>query len=112
MSPESHHPLTTVATRPSETGKYMARVAIIAPMPFERLPFDAETHLEGVQMFQQEAFGAIYLIDNDRKAIVETGNSGDANRIMEVVRSFGLRQVNTVELVVANILLDPTGAAG
>src|SRR2546426_726998 len=91
MSSENSHPLTTVATRSLATGKYMARVAIIGPMPFERLPFDAETHLADVQMFQQEGFGAIYLIDDDRKAIVETGTSWDANRILNAVRSFGLK---------------------
>src|SRR2546427_489223 len=112
MSPESRHPLTTVATRPSETGKYMARVAIIAPMPFERLPFDTETHLADVQMFQQEAFGAIYLIDDDRKAIVETGTSWDANRILEAVRSFGLKPADIDALVVSHIHLDHAGGAG
>src|SRR2546422_1462007 len=112
MSPESRHPLTTVATRPSETGKYMARVAIIAPMPFERLPFDTETHLADVQMFQQEAFGAIYLIDDDRKAIVETGTSWDASRILDAVRSFGLKPVDIDALVLSHIHLDHAGGAG
>src|SRR5256712_2870434 len=112
MSPESRHPLTTVATRPSETGKYMARVAIIAPMPFERLPFDAETHLADVQMFQQEAFGAIYLIDDDRKAIVETGTSWDASRILDAVRSFGLKPADVDALIVSHIHLDHAGGAG
>src|SRR5256885_6042973 len=112
MSRESRHPLTTGATRPSETGKYMARVAIIGPMPFERLPFDAETHLADVQMFQQEAFGAIYLIDDDRKAIVETGTSWDANRILEAVRSFGLKPADIDALVVSHIHLDHAGGAG
>src|SRR3989475_3062348 len=112
MSRESRHPLTTVATRPSETGKYMARVAIIGPMPFERLPFDAETHLADVQMFQQEAFGAIYLIDDDRKAIVETGTSRDASRILDAVRSFGLKPADVDALVVSHIHLDHAGGAG
>src|SRR3989454_2358492 len=60
-------------------------------MTFERLHFDAETLLADVKMFHQEAFGAIYLIDDDRKAIVETGTSWDANRILDAVRSFGLK---------------------
>ena len=97
---------------PLQTGKYMAGTAIIAPMPFERLPFDAETHLADVQMFQQEAFGAIYLIDDDRKAIVETGTSWDANRILEAVRSFGLKPADIDALVVSHIHLDHAGGAG
>src|SRR2546428_8609192 len=97
---------------PLQTGKYMAGTAIIAPMPFERLPFDAETHLADVQMFQQEAFGAIYLIDDNRKAIVETGTSWDANRILEAVRSFGLKPADIDALVVSHIHLDHAGGAG
>src|SRR5256886_7825411 len=97
---------------PLQTGKYMAGTAIIAPMPFERLPFDAETHLADVQMFQQEAFGAIYLIDDDRKAVVETGTSWDANRILEAVRSFGLKPADIDALVVSHIHLDHAGGAG
>src|SRR2546425_13194875 len=104
--------MTTVETRPLATGKYMARMVIIAPMPFERLPFDAETHLADVQMFRQEAFGAVYLIDDDRKAIVETGPSWDADRILEAVRSFGLKPADIDALVVSHIHLDHAGGAG
>src|SRR2546428_12479608 len=104
--------MTTVETRPLATGKYMARMVIIASMPFERLPFDAETHLADVQMFQQEAFGAVYLIDDDLKAIVETGTSWDADRILEAVRSFGLKPADIDALVVSHIHLDHAGGAG
>ena len=60
-------------------------------MPFERLPFDAESYLTDVRMFQQEGFGAIYLIDDERKAIVETGTSHEVDRVLEAIRSFGLK---------------------
>src|SRR5207245_7168690 len=104
--------MTTVETRPLATGKYMARMVIIAPMPFERISFDAETHLADVQMFRQEAFGAVYLIDDDLKAIVETGTSWDADRILEAVRSFGLKPADIDALVVSHIHLDHAGGAG
>src|SRR2546427_8280463 len=81
-------------------------------MTFERLPFDAETHLADVKMFHQEAFGAIYLIDDDRKAIVETGTSWDANRILDAVRSFGLKPADVDALIVSHIHLDHAGGAG
>ncbi len=90
----------------------MAASAILAPMAFERLPFDAETHLADVRMFQQEGFGAIYLIDDERKAIVETGTSWDAVRILDAVRSFGLRPADIDALIVSHIHLDHAGGAG
>src|SRR3972149_887952 len=60
-------------------------------MAFERLPFDPETHLADVGMFGQKDFGAVYLIDDERRAIIETGTSWDVDRILEAVRAFGLR---------------------
>src|SRR5467141_1171267 len=81
-------------------------------MAFERLPFDAETHLADVRMFQQEGFGAVYLIDDERKAIVETGTSWDAASILEAVRTFGLRPSDIDALVVSHIHLDHAGGAG
>jgi glyoxylase-like metal-dependent hydrolase (beta-lactamase superfamily II) len=82
------------------------------PMVFTRLPFDSETHLADVRMFEQEGFGAIYLIDDDRKAIIETGTSWDAGRILEAIRSFGLRGADIDALVVSHIHLDHAGGAG
>jgi len=81
-------------------------------MPFERLPFDAETHLADVRMFQQEAFGAIYLIDDDRKAIIETATSWEVERILEAIRVFGLKPADIDALVVSHIHLDHAGGAG
>lgn len=81
-------------------------------MPFERLPFDAESYLTDVRMFQQDAFGAIYLIDDERKAIVETGTSLEVDRILEAVRSFGLKPAAVDALIVSHIHLDHAGGAG
>lgn len=85
---------------------------ILASMPFERLPFDSETHIADVRMFQQEAFGAIYLIDDERKAIIETGTSWDAGRIREAIKGFGLKPADIDALVVSHIHLDHAGGAG
>src|SRR5947208_15720338 len=90
----------------------MAEPTIPARMAFQRLPFDTETHLADVRMFQQEGFGAVYLIDDERKAIIETGTSGDADRILEAVRSFGLKPADIDALVVSHIHLDHAGGAG
>ena len=81
-------------------------------MAFERLPFDAETHLADVGMFGQQDFGAVYLIDDERKAIIETGTSWDAERILGAVRGFGLAPRDIDFLVVSHIHLDHAGGAG
>jgi len=81
-------------------------------MAFERLPFDAETHLADVGMFGQQDFGAVYLIDDERKAIIETGTSWDAERILGAVRGFGLSPRDIDFLVVSHIHLDHAGGAG
>src|SRR2546422_10137046 len=86
--------------------RYMAEPTIPARMAFQRLPFDTETHLADVRMFQQEGFGAVYLIDDERKAISGTGTSGDAERILQRVRSFGLRPGDIDAVVVSHIHLD------
>jgi len=81
-------------------------------MAFERLPFDPETHLADVGMFGQKDFGAVYLIDDERRAIIETGTSWDVDRILEAVRAFGLRPADVDALVVSHIHLDHAGGAG
>lgn len=81
-------------------------------MPFERLPFDAESYLTDVRMFQQDAFGAIYLIDDEKKALVETGTSLEVDRILQAVRSFGLKPADIDALIVSHIHLDHAGGAG
>jgi glyoxylase-like metal-dependent hydrolase (beta-lactamase superfamily II) len=81
-------------------------------MAFEPLPFDTDTRIADVGMFRQEGFGAIYLLDDDRKAIIETGTSWDAGRILEALRTFGLNPVDIDALIVSHIHLDHAGGAG
>src|SRR5437667_450955 len=90
----------------------MARSVMQTSMAFARLPFDGETYLADVRMFQQEGFGAVYLIDDERKAIIETGTSWDAGRIRQAVKGFGLRPADIDALVVSHIHLDHAGGAG
>src|SRR3989442_1872879 len=81
-------------------------------MTFRPLSFDAETPLADVHMFGQRAFGAVYLIDDERKAIIETGTSWDAERILEAVHAFGLRPQENDAVVESHIHLDPAGGPG
>src|SRR5437879_8710262 len=90
----------------------MARRPMLWSMSFARLPFDPETYLADVRMFQQEGFGAVYLIDDEQKAIIETGTSWDAPKIREAVKTFGLQPADIDALVVSHIHLDHAGGAG
>lgn len=90
----------------------MAVAPMEGGMGFERLAFDMETHLADVMMFGQKAFGAIYLIDDERKAIIETGTSWDVERILAAIGAFGLRPRDIDALVASHIHLDHAGGAG
>jgi glyoxylase-like metal-dependent hydrolase (beta-lactamase superfamily II) len=81
-------------------------------MAFERLALDGDTHIADVRMFGQEAFGAVYLIDDEKKAIIETGTSWDAPAILDAVRAFGLTPEDIDAVVVSHIHLDHAGGAG
>src|SRR2546428_7300645 len=81
-------------------------------MTFQPLSFEADTHLADGHMFGQRAFRAVYLIDDERKAIIETGTSWDAERILEAVHAFGLRPQEIDAVVVAHIHLDHAGGGG
>src|SRR5437867_13419144 len=83
-----------------------------APMTFQPLSFDAETHLADVHMFGQRAFGAVYLIDDERKAITETGTPLEAGRILEAVHPLGLRPQQIDAVGVSHRRSDHAGAAG
>src|SRR5439155_954726 len=92
--------------------RYMARRPMLWSMSFARMPFDPETYLTDVRMFHQEGFGAVYLIDDEQKAIIETGTSWDASKILEAVKTFGLQPSDIDALVVSHIHLDHAGGAG
>jgi len=81
-------------------------------MALEALPFDPQTHYTDVRMMGVPGFGAIYLIDEEEKAIVETGTSNDAPAILDAVRGFGLRPADIDHVIVSHIHLDHAGGAG
>src|SRR3990170_3700131 len=58
-------------------------------MPFQALPFDPATRYTDIRMMGVEGFGAVYLIDDEAKAIVETGTSNDVRAILDAVGEFG-----------------------
>ena len=81
-------------------------------MAFRSLSFDPATHYVDVHMMGVAGFGAIYLIDEEEKALVETGTSNDARTILDTIREFGLRPADINHIVVSHIHLDHAGGAG
>ncbi len=81
-------------------------------MPFQALPFDPATRYTDVHMMGVEGFGAVYLIDEETKAIVETGTSNDVRAILEAVRELGLRPADIDHVIVSHVHLDHAGGAG
>ncbi len=81
-------------------------------MAFERLPFDAETHLADVGMFGQECFGAVYLIDDEKKTLIEAGTSWNVGAILAAVEGLGLKPADIDNLILSHIHLDHAGGAG
>ncbi|MBI4415941.1 MAG: MBL fold metallo-hydrolase [Euryarchaeota archaeon] len=81
-------------------------------MPFERLPWDPNTYYTDVHMFGEREFGSVYLIDDERVALVETGTSNDADAILAAVHDFGYNPEDVDALVVSHIHLDHAGGAG
>src|SRR3989454_1371368 len=81
-------------------------------MPFLTLSFDPATHYVDVHMMGVAGFGAIYLIDEEEKALVEAGTSNDVTAILGAVREFGLRPADIDHVIVSHIHLDHAGGAG
>jgi len=79
---------------------------------FEALPWDAGTYLTDVRMMGTPGFGAIYLIDEEKKCLVETGTSNDVAAIFTAIEAFGLKPADIDALVVSHVHLDHAGGAG
>jgi glyoxylase-like metal-dependent hydrolase (beta-lactamase superfamily II) len=81
-------------------------------MSFQRLPIDPDTYYTDVAMFGQEKFGAVYLIDDERVALIETGTSHDVAAVVTALDQFGRKPEEVDVLVVSHIHLDHAGGAG
>ena len=81
-------------------------------MTFHPLSWDKSTLMTDSMMFGAEEFGAIYLIDDEKVALVESGTSLEKDRILAAVREFGYKPEDIDYLVVSHIHLDHAGGAG
>ncbi len=81
-------------------------------MSFHPLDWDKSTLITDSGMFHTKEFGAIYLIEDDKVTMVESGTSFDAERILSAVREFGHAPGDIDNLIVSHIHLDHAGGAG
>lgn len=90
----------------------MRAACLPPPMTFQRLPWDPDTWYTDVHMFGERQFGSVYLIDDERTAIVETGTSNDVGAIFAALKAFGRTPADVDALIVSHIHLDHAGGAG
>jgi glyoxylase-like metal-dependent hydrolase (beta-lactamase superfamily II) len=81
-------------------------------MAFERLPWDPDVWYTDVHMFRQPEFGSVYLIDDEKTALVETGTSNDVTAILAALKEFDRNPAEVDALVVSHVHLDHAGGAG
>ena len=81
-------------------------------MAFERLPWDPDVWYTDVHMFRQPEFGSVYLIDDEKTALVETGTSNDVAAILAALKAFDRNPAEVDALIVSHVHLDHAGGAG
>ncbi len=57
-------------------------------------------------------WGATYLLDEDRKAIVDTGSGASPDKVLEGIREAGVRPEDIDFIILTHIHLDHSGGAG
>jgi len=81
-------------------------------VPFQKLPWDADTWYTDVQMFGEREFGAVYLIDDEKTALVETGTSNDVAALLAALKEFHRNPAEVDAILVSHVHLDHAGGAG
>src|SRR3990170_4060559 len=81
-------------------------------MSFGRLPFDSDTWYTDVRMFGEREFGSVYLIDDEKVVLVETGTSNDVRAILAALEEFGRAPTEVDAVIVSHVHLDHAGGAG
>ena len=81
-------------------------------MTFSPIAWDKSTLITDSRMFGAEEFGAIYLIEDEKVAMIESGTSFDRDRILAAAKEFGRKPQEIDYLIVSHIHLDHAGGAG
>lgn len=84
----------------------------MACVEFRSLPFDPATKYVDIGMFGQEEFGSVYLIEDEKVALIESGTSWDVHRILGALKRFDRRPAEVDYIIVSHVHLDHAGGAG
>jgi glyoxylase-like metal-dependent hydrolase (beta-lactamase superfamily II) len=63
-------------------------------------------------MFGEREFGAVYLIDEEKTVLVESGTSNDVTAILAALRDFDRKPAEVDAVIVSHVHLDHAGGAG
>ncbi|QFU81880.1 MBL fold metallo-hydrolase [Natronorubrum aibiense] len=65
-----------------------------------------------VNMYDTEGYGAVYILDDDRPAVIETGLGTNHELILEALDDLGIDRDDLATIAVTHIHLDHAGGAG
>jgi len=64
------------------------------------------------QLFRIPRWGSVYLLNEDKKALIETGPTTSAVTVLDGIRKIGVRLKDIAYIIVTHIHLDHAGGAG
>ena len=64
------------------------------------------------QLFSIPKWGCVYLINEEKKALIESGPATSANSVLDGIRQVGVRPEDIAYIIVTHIHLDHAGGAG
>ena len=64
------------------------------------------------QLYSVPQYGSVYLIDEEKKALIDTGAATSANNILNGIKGAGVKAEDIDYLIVTHIHLDHAGGAG
>lgn len=78
----------------------------------ETVPADETIHYVDTGMFDSAEYGSVYLIDDDRPAIVDTGIGTNYERVLDLLDAVGVDPAELAVIALTHVHLDHAGGAG
>jgi glyoxylase-like metal-dependent hydrolase (beta-lactamase superfamily II) len=71
-----------------------------------------DIHYVDTGMYETASYGAVYIVDAARPAVVDTGIGTHVDRVLEALRTVGIEQESLEAIVPTHVHLDHAGGAG